>query len=158
MYKLFSRRYDMQSLSASRLFDNDTFYKTFNTDLYCARQRVYIESPFITTRRIQGLLPILAKLRQRGVQVVVNTRCPDEHEGEYIAQASDAIRGMQELGVRVLYTVKHHRKLAVIDNVLWEGSLNILSQNDSCEIMRRIVSSALSEEMLRFTGANKYVS
>jgi hypothetical protein len=65
---------------------------------------------------------------------------------------------MQELGVKVLYTVKHHRKLAVVDDVLWEGSLNILSQNDSCEIMRRIVSVLLTEEMLRFTGANKYVS
>lgn len=157
MFSLLSRKHNMQSLSTSTLFDNDTFYKTFNTDLYCARQRVYIESPFITTRRIQGLLPILTKLRQRGVQVVINTRCPDEHEGEYVAQASDAISAMQELGVRVLYTVKHHRKLAVIDDVLWEGSLNILSQNDSCEIMRRIVSSALSDEMLRFTGANKYV-
>ena len=157
MFNLLSRKHNMQSLSTSTLFDNDTFYKAFNTDLYCARQRVYIESPFITTRRVQGLLPILTKLRQRGVQVVINTRCPDEHEGEYVAQASDAISAMQELGVRVLYTVKHHRKLAVIDDVLWEGSLNILSQNDSCEIMRRIVSSALSDEMLRFTRANKYV-
>ena len=64
---------------------------------------------------------------------------------------------MQELGVKVLYTVKHHRKIAVIDDVLWEGSLNIFSQNDSCEIMRRILSSTLAEEMLRFTDAAKYV-
>ncbi len=103
-------------------------------------------------------MPIIEALRKRDIEVTVNTRCPDEHDGEYISQAADGIQAMQELGVRVLYTVKHHRKLAVIDDILWEGSLNILSQNDSCEVMRRIVSSALAEEMLRFTGAAKYVA
>jgi len=157
MFRLFSRTTDTQGLCTSRLFNNETFYKTFTSDLRYAKRRVYIESPFITKRRIDGLLPIIEGLRNRGIEVTVNTRCPDEHDGEYIGQATDGIEAMQELGVRVLYTVKHHRKLAVVDDVLWEGSLNILSQNDSCEVMRRIVSSALAEEMLRFTGAAKYV-
>lgn len=154
---LFSRRVDAQGLCSSRLFNNGTFYKTFTADLRYARRRAYIESPFITTKRAEELLPIFERLRQRNVPVTVNTRCPDEHEGDYVRQASYAIHVMEKLGVEVLYTVKHHRKLAVIDDILWEGSLNILSQSDSCEIMRRVASSALAEEMLRFTGANKYV-
>lgn len=158
MFRLFSRTIDTQGLCSSRLFNNESFYKSFTSDLRYAKQRVYIESPFITKRRIDELLPVFEGLRRRGIAVTVNTRCPDEHDGEYVRQASDGIQAMQELGVKVLYTVKHHRKLAVIDDVLWEGSLNILSQNDSCEIMRRIVSAILTEEMLRFTGANKYVS
>ncbi len=157
MFRLFSRTTDTQGLCASQLFNNETFYKTFTSDMRYARRRVYIESPFITKRRIDELLPIFEGLRYRDIEVTVNTRCPDEHDGEYIGQAIDGIQAMQELGVRVLYTVRHHRKLAVIDDVLWEGSLNILSQNDSCEVMRRIVSSALADEMLRFTGATKYV-
>jgi hypothetical protein len=36
------------------------------------------------------------------------------------------------------------------DDILWEGSLNILSQNESCEIMRRIESSHLAYQTLRF--------
>lgn len=157
MFRLFSRRYDME-LYHSRLFDNETFYKTFTNDLRYVRQRVYIESPFITTKRIQGLLPLFETLRQRGIQITINTRCPDEHEGDYIEQASSAIYAMQKLDIKVLYTTKHHRKLAIVDDTLWEGSLNILSQSDSCEIMRRTTSSVLAEEMLRFTGANKYVA
>lgn len=158
MFRLFSRTTDTQGLCTSRLFNNETFYKTFTSDLRYARRRVYIESPFITKRRIEELMPVIEGLRNRDIEVTVNTRCPDEHDGEYVNQAANGIQAMQELGVRVLYTVKHHRKLAVIDDVLWEGSLNILSQNDSCEVMRRIVSSALAEEMLRFTGATKYVA
>lgn len=158
MFRLFSRTTDTRGLCNSRLFNNETFYRSFTNDLRYAKRRVYIESPFITKRRIDELLPILEGLRHRGIEITVNTRCPDEHDGEYIEQASNGIHAMQGLGVRVLYTVKHHRKLAVVDDVLWEGSLNILSQNDSCEIMRRTVSSVLVEEMLRFTGAAKYVA
>ena len=157
MFRLFSRTIDTQGLCSSRLFNNESFYKSFTSDLRYAKQRVYIESPFITKRRIDELLPAFEGLRRRGIAVIVNTRCPDEHDGEYVRQASDGIQAMQELGVKVLYTVKHHRKLAVIDDVLWEGSLNILSQNDSCEIMRRIVSAKLSYQMIDFIGVSSYL-
>lgn len=92
MFRHFFRsRYSAQDLCASRLFNNDTFYKTFTTDLYCAKQHVYIESPFVTTKRMAELLPILRKLRQRGVQITVNTRDPKEHDAEYEYQARSAI-------------------------------------------------------------------
>lgn len=129
---------------SSRLFDNDTFYEAFASDLRNAKQSVIIESPFITTKRMRVLLPVIRRIRQKGVQVIVNTRDPAEHDADYAAQAIQAIATMQDVGVVVLYTVKHHRKLSIIDSkILWEGSLNILSQNDSCEIMRRIVSRRL---------------
>lgn len=157
MFRLFSRTTDTQGLCGSRLFNNESFYKSFTSDLRYAKQRVYIESQFITKRRIDELLPAFEGIRRRGIAVTVNTRCPDEHDGEYVRQASDGIQAIQELGVKVLYTVKHHRKLAVIDDVLWEGSLNILSQNDSCEIMRRIVSAKLSYQMIDFIGVSSYL-
>ncbi len=157
MFRLFSRTTDTQGLCGSRLFNNESFYKSFTCDLRYAKQRVYIESPFITKRRIDELLPFFEGLRRKNIAVTINTRCPDEHDGDYIRQASDGIQAMQELEVKVLYTVKHHRKLAVIDDVLWEGSLNILSQNDSCEIMRRIVSAKLSYQMIDFIGVSSYL-
>lgn len=138
---------------SSQLFDNETFYDAFVNDLRHAERNVLIESPFITTRRMDVLLPTLIKLRQKGVHIIVNTRNPDEHDYEYTAQATATVRAMQEIGVKVLYSVKHHRKLAVIDeDILWEGSLNILSQNDSCEIMRRTKSRELANQVMRFIG------
>jgi hypothetical protein len=109
MIRLFPRNTDTQGLCSSRLFSNKDFYKTFTSDLRYAKRRVYIESPFITERRISDLLPMLEVLRRNNIAVTVNTRCPDEHDGDYIDQAIAGIHAMQELGVRVLYTVKHHR-------------------------------------------------
>jgi len=144
-------------MNNSALFDNNTFYKAFERDLRRARQSVIIESPFITRRRMEHLLPLLTKLRRKGVHIVVNTRNPEEHNEEYSIQAEDAVAAMQDIGIKVLYTVKHHRKLAIIDEeVLWEGSLNILSQGDSCEVMRRTYSVESANEMTRFVGANRW--
>jgi phosphatidylserine/phosphatidylglycerophosphate/cardiolipin synthase-like enzyme len=148
----------MNSLFSSRLYDNKNFYKAFEKDLKDARHRVLIESPFITARRMNDLLPILRKLRRRGVGLVVNTRHPAEHDDAYQAQVETAIENLQDIGATVLFTGGHHRKLAIIDDeVLWEGSLNILSQNDSCEIMRRTVSQQLADEMVRFIGVGRWL-
>lgn len=148
----------MNNLLSSKLYGNEDFYKAFERDLRKASECVIIESPFITTRRMNELYPMLARLCERGIRIIVNTRNPEEHDEEYNMQATQAIGIMQEMGIDVLYTVKHHRKLAIIDNdILWEGSLNILSQNDSCEIMRRSVSNYLVTEMKSFIGAMRWI-
>jgi len=63
------------------------------------------------------------------------------------------------LGVQVLLCVgNHHRKLAILDRkILWEGSLNILSQTHSREIMRRIDSSKLTGEMFKFLKLERWI-
>lgn len=144
-------------MNNSTLFYNNTFYKAFERDLRHTKQSVIIESPFITKRRTEHLLPLLTKLRRGGVRIVINTRDPEEHNEKYALQAEGAIAFMQDIGVKVLYTVKHHRKLAIIDEkILWEGSLNILSQSDSCEIMRRTCSVELVGNMISFIEALKW--
>jgi hypothetical protein len=72
------------------------------------------------------------------------------------AEASIAL--LQDIGVEILFTGGHHRKLAIFDRaILWEGSLNALSQNDSCEVMRRMESEDLAKQMLDFTGLTKFL-
>lgn len=142
----------------SQLFDQNTFYKAFLKDVRSCRSELIIESPFITTKRVSTLLPLIKSLRERNAQVIINTRQPSEHEGIYQLQAEEAINSLLSLGVKVLYTGGHHRKLVILDRqVLWEGSLNILSFNDSCEIMRRIHSVTLAEQMIKFLSIDEYL-
>lgn len=117
-----------------------------------------IESPFVTSKRVKSLLPNIRMAIKCGVKVTVNTRVPDEHEGFLRAQAEWAVPALQAIGVKVLFTGSHHRKLAIIDRkILWEGSHNILSQNDSCEVMRRIDSPSMVQQMIEFTGLNEFL-
>ncbi|MES2971457.1 MAG: phospholipase D-like domain-containing protein [Patescibacteria group bacterium] len=123
-----------------------------------ATHEVVIESPFIACKRTDELLPVFRKLRKHGVKVRINTRNPRHHDKELCIQAWVAMKRLRAVGVKVkFYDDYRHRKLAVIDSrVLWEGSLNILSQSCSKEIMRRTVSETLALQMLCFTGMNKW--
>lgn len=151
-------RVNHSELVNSQLYDERTFYRAFERDLSLCKQEVVIESPFITSNRVASLLPIFKKIRSRNVRIAINTRHPSEHDSPYDTQAWAAIEQMQRIGVEVLFTGGHHRKLAIFDRqILWEGSLNILSQNDSCEIMRRIECETLAVQTIHFTGVNNYV-
>ena len=67
------------------------------------------------------------------------------------------LEALQALGVTVLYTAGHHRKLAILDRkVVYEGSLNILSFNDSCEIMRKIASEKAAKQLCTFIAIDRY--
>ena len=158
MFKLFHKpAISSSDLTTSQLYNQDEFYDAFLGDLRRASTRVVIESPFMTMRRLNSLLPAIRQLCAKDVRVIVNTKPIEEHDGLLHQQSVDAIAASQEIGVTVLMTVGHHRKIAIIDdNILWEGSLNILSQNDSCEFMRRMQSAILVEQMVRFIGANKW--
>ena len=137
--------------SPSELYNEQTFYQAFIRDVRKARTCVIIESPFITSRRFEALQATIDAALRRGARVVINTRDPDSHEPVMRAQASQCVSILQEQGAEVLYTCNLHRKIAIVDDVLWEGSLNILSQNDSCEIMRRTKSKSAVKQMIRFT-------
>ncbi len=146
-------------LATSTLFSECTFYPAFMKDLDRCKRELIIECPFITHKRMNALYPSFRRLTKRGVRVVINTRDPREHEFPMNEVAEEVVALLQDMGVMVLFTGTHHRKLAIIDGrTFYEGSLNILSQNDSCEIMRRIESVSLAQEMMRFIGVDRYVS
>jgi phosphatidylserine/phosphatidylglycerophosphate/cardiolipin synthase-like enzyme len=145
-------------LLCSSLFDQYGFYDALAKDLSYAKREVIIESPFISFKRLNYLLPIFRRLIRHNVRLIINTKPPEEQDAEYIWQAEECIAFLQALGVEVLLTGGHHRKLAIIDRqILYEGSLNILSQNDSCEVMRRVYSEQLARQMINFIGISKFI-
>lgn len=143
----------MSPLSAySRLFDEKTFYQTFLSDLESCQKEVIIESPFITTDRMRTFDRIFQKLLQKSVKIYIFTRDPAEHDEFMEPQSEEAIQWCETRGIQVFLCLgNHHRKLAILDRkTLWEGSLNILSQCHSREIMRRIADQETTIQTFNF--------
>ncbi len=139
-------------MSNSCLHDEKTFYQTFLKDLSSCREEIIIECPFITSLRMKTFDRIFKNLLKKGVRIYIITRNPKEHDNGYEIQSEEAISWCEKAGIQVLLcTGNHHRKLAILDRkILWEGSLNILSQAHSREIMRRIDNNEITEEMFNF--------
>lgn len=146
-------------LIQSQLFDEKTFYKQFLDDLKHCKQEVIIESPFITTHRAYFLLHAFQTMVNRKIKVYVITRDPNEHDIGLREQAEEVIRRYEAIGVQVLITKNYsHRKFAIIDKaLLWEGSLNILSQSVSRELMRRTKSEKQANEYFNFIELGRYI-
>lgn len=155
--KLLANKQSVPDVTYSNVYHEGTFYKQFMKDLLQAKEEVIIESPFISIKRLRILAPVFEKLVQKNIPVFIITRDPLDNDPVMAKQAEIGIRYFEELGVQVIIAGEgHHRKLAMIDrNVLWEGSLNILSQSNSLEFMRRIESRKLTEELFTFLQFNR---
>lgn len=145
----------------SKLFDQTDFYNQFIHDLNSCKNEVIIESPFITSSRMNLLCPTFKKLLARNVHVNIITRDPIDHDDEFTRnQSTNEILSCNEMGINiVLLRGNHHRKIAILDrSILWEGSLNILSFNNSQEIMRRIEDKNTTQEMFKFLKLQRLIT
>ncbi len=147
------------NLLASKLLDEKTFYAAFSKDILAAKSEIIIESPFITLKRAKEYVSSFKYLINKGVSIYVITRDPLEHTMDMQDQSEYIIQILERIGVQVLLCEGNdHRKLAMIDRtILYEGSLNILSQGISREIMRRIDDKTITIDMFNFLKLAKYI-
>lgn len=146
------------SIPPSKLYDEGTFYRAFVKDINKCMSELIIESAYMTTRRVSYLLPHLKDLKKKRVRVVVNTRNPEEHDIYLRDESRKCLALLLEIGVQVIFSESLHRKTAIVDRqILWEGSLNILSQNDTQEVMRRTESMQLGWQMIRFSRLDQRI-
>jgi phosphatidylserine/phosphatidylglycerophosphate/cardiolipin synthase-like enzyme len=142
------------------LFNEKTFYSTFISDMLNAEKEVIIYCPFISKYRQEYFSNTLKKLRRKNIPVFIFTRPLEEHEYLLRSEISCALKGYEEMGVDIFYlSGSIHEKVAIIDrNILWEGSLNILSQRSSREMMHRIQDEKHANEVMLYLGINKQLA
>lgn len=128
-------------------YTETTFYKAFERDLDNAQALVRIQSPFIANNRVTKLERVLQKCVQRGVRVCVFIQ--QSYEIEEHARTIEIAKRLEEIGIHVNFRFLIHEKLCIIDErILWDGSLNILSQNTSLERMTRWDDAQMVAESL----------
>lgn len=143
----------------SQLFSQIDFYPNFIKDLFNAKQEVVIDSPYITRERVSFFIPIFKHLISKEIRIFILTRQPKEHDAPMKYHAEDEIKKFESMGITVLPFIGNiHRKLAIIDrSILWEGSLNILSQRASHEIMRRFEGQETANQVMTFLKLDKNI-
>jgi phosphatidylserine/phosphatidylglycerophosphate/cardiolipin synthase-like enzyme len=142
------------------LFDERSFYRSFTKDLLSAKKEVVIYSPFVTKFRSEYFKRTLIELRRRNIAVFIFTRPLKEHDLVMKSEVICALRDYEELGACLIYLPGYiHQKLAIIDReILWEGSLNILSQRQSREMMRLIPDTAMVKQTMQHLGISRQLA
>ena len=139
------------------LYNEKTFYKAFVEDVLNAKKEIIIYCPFISKFRSEYFHKTFQALQKRNICIFIFTRPIEEHDYLMRTEIKCALRDYEELGVYITYLPGYiHAKTAVIDReILWEGSLNILSQRESKEIMRRIADEDSAKQIMSYLRLNR---
>lgn len=134
------------------VFTESTFYPGFYYDVLNAIRFVVVFSPFVTEGGTGRWTDLFRTKLGQGVKIRLVTR-PAKDQGALGDTAGRAIDALRRLGVTVDLRQSMHEKVAVIDGqVLWHGSLNIMSHRDTSESMFRIPNPSVCEKVAGFVG------
>ena len=152
-----SEKPEEQEQQTRKLFNEKTFYRAFVDDLLNAKEEIVIYCPFVTKFRSDFFRQTFTKLKRRNINVFIFTRPLEEHDLLMRSEITCALKEYEELGVCIVYLEGFiHEKAAMIDReILWEGSLNILSQRKSREIMTRTSDKEITTQIMSYLGLDK---
>lgn len=142
------------------LYNESTFYPAFTKDMLAAKREIVIYSPFVSKYRSDTFNRILYKFKDTNVAIFIFTRSLDEYDLTQRKQAEAVLRYYEEMGAYVYYlNGSIHEKVAIVDReILWEGSLNILSQRTSREMMRRITDQSSAMQVMSYLSLNRLLA
>jgi len=135
--------------STDIIFDNTTFLPVYKNDLLNAAREILIVSPFVTKRRVSQMLLFLVAALDRKVKAVVVTRPAADFREKDRAAIEETLSLFQAAGVQVVYKSNIHQKFAVFDqNIIWYGSINLLSFGRAEESIMRLENPGIADELL----------
>ena len=126
--------------------DERTFFDRLIQDMKSAHTKIVIFSPFFSPQRFEQIKPMLIERHKSGVEVIVFSS--NVKQDSYYAQA---INELKQGGIRHQTFSGRHDKFAIIDTeIVYIGSLNLLSHFGTIEYMLRIKSPRFVESLCKF--------
>ena len=124
-------------------FDENNFEIPFEKDLKKAKKSIVIFSAFCTEKRTAFWGDVLRQKKEEGVKIRIVTRGPG-NQGPLKETATLALKSLLKLKINVdLRKDIHHKTVFIDDNIVWNGSLNVLSYGGK---------STQAETFIRFTS------
>ena len=131
------------------IFDKNNFYPVFFNDLMNASREIIIVSPFVTKRRTMQMIKDLETTISNNVKVIVVTRPSEDFKNKDLQNWQEAINQIKLANIHIVFKSNIHQKFSIIDqNIVWYGSINLLSYGSAEESMMRIESTKIAYELI----------
>ena len=126
----------------------DVFLPKIKSDIQAAKKKIIIYSPFMTEKAVSPLLPFLKDSANNGCKIVVVTKSMEEISQGLRKQKQKCELELTKNGIHLIHKKGMHEKVIMIDDdVVWIGSLNVLSFGGfTKEVMCKIVSKEGAKE------------
>ena len=142
--------------SANAIFDSDTYCQTYEKDLLGATKEIIISSPTLGRSKVRHLIHILKERQEDGVMVAVLTWHPEIYVHGKDENRTELISLMRNSGFHIELVKANCRRFAIIDNdIVWYGSMNLLSKDNVEDNIMRIASKDIAAELLALSFQNE---
>ena len=133
------------------IYDSETYREVFRGDIINAKAEVMISSPYVSTPGSERLIHNFSAMKSKDASISLITY-PASHYSDDIKDRIENIHNRLNMaGIKVSFVDYIPSRYAVIDKeILWYGSMNLVSNikedDDEMRIVSRSVAKALIEE------------
>ena len=137
---------------ANSIFDSDTYLSVYEKDLKSALSDIVISSPTLGKYKVHRMISILKERQEAGVKVTIVTWHPDEYKYGKDEHRIELMELLRNAGFHIELMTESCQHYAVVDKeIVWYGSMNLLSKDDIEDNIMRVSSKAIAEELLEMT-------
>lgn len=142
----------LENQASNSIFDSETYLTVYEKDLKNAAKDIVISSPTLGKYKVHRMISLLKEQQESGVKVTIVTWHPEVYKygkDEYRIELMELLRNA---GFYIELMNESCQHYAVIDGELvWYGSMNLLSKDDIEDNIMRVSSKAIAAELLEMT-------
>ncbi len=143
---------DGEKQRANAIYDIDNYAEIYWRDLEEAKSGVIVSSPRLNNQKVNRIISVLGKRREIGVKVTIVTWHPDAYKYGRDDVRMELMERLRKAGFEIRLVEDSCEHYAVIDNeIVWYGSMNLLSKVDAEDNLMRVCSKDIAAELLEMT-------
>ena len=143
---------DGEKQKVNAIYDIENYAETYWKDLEEANSAVVVSSPRLNNQKVDRIINMLGKRRELGVKVTIVTWHPDAYKYGKDDVRMELMERLRKAGFEIRLVEETCEHYAVIDNeIVWYGSVNLLSKEDAEDNLMRVCSKDIAAELLEMT-------
>ena len=142
----------VEKQNANTIFDIDSYEKVYAKDLLEANKEIIISSPGLNRAKVDAFVKLIKHRQEDGVNITVITLNPEGYPEEKIKDTKRLVEILKNCGIRIKLQEHMHEHFAIIDDeIVWYGSMNLLSRAKVDDNLMRVKSKDAAQELLEMT-------
>ena len=139
----------IEKQNANAIFGMDTYEKVYERDLLEANKEIIISSPGLNQAKVNSFVKLIKPRQEDGVKITVVTLDPEGYPEEKIEDTKALVQILKNCGVKVKLQDYMHEHFAIVDDeIVWYGSMNLLSRAKIDDNLMRVKSKDAAQELL----------
>ena len=143
---------DGEKQKANAIYDIENYAEIYWRDLEEAKSAVIVSSPRLNNQKVNRIISVLGKRCESGVKVTIVTWHPDAYKYGRDDTRMELMERLRKAGFEIRLVEETCEHYAVVDNeIVWYGSMNLLSKEDAEDNLMRVCSKDIAAELLEMT-------